>query len=170
MCNKPKCDVIFLQKSVFVCSVATCLAAPFFPGSPFTAHSIPLLVCTLGLGAALRSWCGAASDFPWRSCPWALPCWTRGQKSQKWQEALGRVQGGRQLPAEVAWRAQGWAEEPWQHKEKETCTVTWLGGEKGPRWSDRSWLWTQSTRALEHFSPNEDVSAGIQYASDEVVW
>lgn len=47
MYNKTKYDVIFLQKSVFVCLVATCLAAPFFPGSllqhiPFLCWSAPL--------------------------------------------------------------------------------------------------------------------------------
>lgn len=30
--------------------------------------------------------------------------------------------------------------------------------------------WQGEHRALEHFSPNEDGSAGIQHASDEVAW
>lgn len=149
--------VIFLQKSVSMCSVAARLAAPSFPFAP---HFTPWLVCTLRLEEAPWPWSGAGSDFPWSS--WALQGENTGPEitgvTRGSQESAGRESAS-------SWSAQGWAEGLWQHKEKGTCTVTWLGGEKGVTGAG-----AQSTGASGHCSPNEDVSAGIQHASDEVVW
>lgn len=158
--NKPNVSmVIFLQKkSVSMCSVQPIWQLLSSQG-PFL-HHIPSLGCSAPSGwrKLLAPAVGLDQNFPGAAA---------GQKSQEWQETPGRVQAGRQLPAGVAWRAQGGTEELWQHKGKGTCTVTWRGKRALLGWQEQA---QEEHRSSEHSSTNEDASAGIQRASDEVVW
>lgn len=103
------------------------------------------------------SCCGAGSDFPWSLCSWALQCWTESTEVTRdsWESA-GRgttcscLRGGQKSCDST--ERQGPAQ--WRDLEEE----------KGDRNSGTE------HRSFEHFSPNQDGSAGIQHASDEVVW
>lgn len=154
--------VIFLQKkSVSMYSVQPIWQLLSSQG-PFL-HHIPSLGCSAPSGwrKLLAAAVGLDQNFPGAAA---------GQKSQEWQETPGRVQAGREAAPSWSGLESSGGDRGAVTAQRERDLhgdVTWRGKRALLGWQEQA---QEEHRRSEHSSTNEDGSAGIQRASDEVVW